>query len=126
MKQLLTASILSLLILSACETKKPNSRVGQYEYFATWMGRDGQKNYGIITAAITKVAKYDSSAGKDVVVIDTLCALAFTPALRDSLGKVVYDSLGMPKPGARQYTVIGKDSVNFNVGGVPIQDLIKK
>lgn len=128
----LIATILILWLSPSCnrdEDKKDTTTqtpsIGQDRLFAIVLDTTGKKTPTIVLRAIQKSIVFDSITKKDKIVYDTVYGVerAF-PAL-DSLKRPIKDSLGNTKI-MTGYFLIGKDSVNTNVCGQPIDSLIKK
>ncbi len=128
MKQLFTILIASVILFS-CKGKSsdipPDS---QSKIVAVWTKPDSTKELGIMLRQITVTMPYDSVAKKRRFVVDTFYGYPVPKPLVDSLGKVVLDSLTKqpilsPQPA---YYYISKDSVNWRVEGIPVDQLLKK
>lgn len=124
-------SLWAAFIPSGCKEKIkkdiPIPKEGVAKIVAVYTKPDGSKVLEVMLRQITKSIKYDSVLKKDVVVVDTLFGFPIPVPLVDSVGKEKKDSLGhlvyRPNPA---YIQIGKDSVIWQISGIPTDSLLKK
>jgi hypothetical protein len=127
MKQVVT--ILSIFILFSCNTNKQTPATpGNAKIVAVWTKPDSSKEISIMYRSIYKQVLFDSASKTDRIVIDTAWGYPIPQALLDSTGKVILDSITKqprlsPEP---RYIFISKDSVNWRIAGIPLEELLKK
>lgn len=105
--------------------KKESIQIGNVRLFAIVLDTSGKKIPTIVIRVISEAIKFDSITKQKTIGYDTVFGVERSFQLRDSLNKPIKDSLGNPRYGTG-YFAIGKDSVNTNVCGQPIDSLIKK
>lgn len=128
MKQALT--ILFVIALFSCSEKShPKETFGDAKIVAVWTKRDSTKELNVMFRRIAMWAYYDSVANKKEIKIDTFWWYPTPQALIDkATNKPVIDSVTNkplldPEP---LYIPISKDSVNWKVAGIPLEELLKK
>lgn len=127
--------ILLYLVISSCnnggkETKlEANTNhppIGATKIIAVYIDLNGNKTPGVIGRVIDKVIKYDSVNKKDFITYDTAYGIERQVPERDSLNRVIIDSLTNKPKMIWVWAKIGKDSVNTHIENIPLDSLLKK
>lgn len=117
--------LLILAVLLSCNSKQHKPRVKEgVEKIVGVYTVNKTKNLAILLRKISKVVKFDTVEMQDAMFVDTVWGYPSMVPIKDSLGKPVLDSLKQPKMSV-QYVILPKDSVNWKVENINVDDLIK-
>ena len=116
----------ALLAMTGCKenaVKKPIDINGRF--IGVYTDKQGVKRVGEVLRVVKDQIKIDSATGKKSIVSETLVGYWTMRPATDGTGNVLKTTKGTDSlVGAWQ--LVGLDSVNFKVDGIPIGTLLKK